>query len=68
MTDAERAAFDADLIADPQKYKKLWGDKARAENPQMTEHQLDMSWRQLCHQFGLESGLPPLPKDEEGKE
>jgi hypothetical protein len=45
--------FDRDLIANPEKYKKLWGDKARAEHPEMTEEQHEASWQQLAHQFGL---------------
>jgi hypothetical protein len=53
MTDAQRDAVIDDIMANPEKYKKSWTDKARAENPQMTEEQLEWSWRQLCQQLGL---------------
>jgi hypothetical protein len=50
---AKRDEFVANLLADPDKYRKDWDAKARAENPHMTQEQLDASWEQLAHQFGL---------------
>jgi hypothetical protein len=50
---AKRDAFFDDLLANPEKYKKKWGDEARAENPEMTDEQIEASWDQLADQFGL---------------
>ena len=46
-------AFLDDLMADPEKYRKKWDDEALAKNPKLTRAQLDASWAQLVHQFGL---------------
>jgi hypothetical protein len=52
-TKAERDAFVADLIAQPEKYRREWGEQARRENPQMTDEQIEAAWDQLAEQMGL---------------
>jgi hypothetical protein len=42
-----------DILADPEKYRKAWDEKARRENPHLTQEQLDASWDQLAQQMGL---------------
>ena len=42
-----------DIIDNTEKYKKKWDAKARKDYPEMTEEQLQASWDQLAHQFGL---------------
>jgi hypothetical protein len=47
------AAAAADIVENPEKYKKLWDEKARRDNPHLTQSQLDASWEQIAQQFGL---------------
>jgi len=47
-----RAACD-DLLTNTAKFKKQWDEKARKENPHMTEEQLSASWDIVAKQFGL---------------
>jgi hypothetical protein len=50
---AHFAAVADDIIANPEKYKKLTHEKARRECPWMTEEQLEASWQFVVQQFGL---------------
>jgi len=52
-TKAKRDAFCADILADPEKYHRLWGDEARRLRPDMTDEQHENAWQQLVEQFGL---------------
>jgi len=58
MTREERDAFIEDILANPQKYKDKWTERARLEAPQMTEEQLEASWQQMAEQFGLPPTKP----------
>jgi HD domain len=48
-----RDAFIADLIADPEKYRREWNARARRDCPWMTEAQLDASWEHVAQLMGL---------------
>jgi hypothetical protein len=58
MTHEERKAVIEDMLANTQKYKDRWTARARREEPQMSEEQLEWSWRQVAHQFGLPPTKP----------
>ena len=58
MTREERRAFFEDLLENTQKYKDKWTEQARLDAPQMTEEQLESSWRQMAEQFGLPPTKP----------
>ena len=49
----DRAAFVAAFLADPDKYRREWDAKARADKPDITDAQLEAGWQQLAHQLGL---------------
>jgi hypothetical protein len=46
------AAIEA-ILADPEAFRKKLEAEARAENPSMTQEQLDAAWEQVAHQFGI---------------
>jgi hypothetical protein len=50
---ADRDTFIRRLIEDPERFRLEWDAKARAENPALTDEQLQASWDQLADQFGL---------------
>ena len=52
-TKGARDAFVAALLSNPEKYRKQWDAEARREQTDLTEEQLDQSWKQLADQFGL---------------
>lgn len=43
----------ADMIADPEKFKRETLEAARREHPDMTEEQLKKSWELVEKTFGL---------------
>lgn len=53
MKKQERAKVIADMIADPEKFKRETKAQALKDNPKLTDEQLEASWRQVAHQFGL---------------
>ena len=53
MTHEERWAFIEDLLENTQKYKDRRTAEARLKEPQMTEEQLGLYWKQMADQFGL---------------
>jgi hypothetical protein len=42
-----------EILADPEAFRKECDERARAENPHLTQEQLDASWAQVAEQFGL---------------
>jgi hypothetical protein len=42
-----------ELLEDTDKLRKEWDAKALADNPKLTQAQLDASWEQAAEQFGL---------------
>jgi hypothetical protein len=50
---AKRSTFIAEFLADPDKFRRDWDEKARAEKPDITDEQLKAGWAQLEHQLGL---------------
>jgi hypothetical protein len=49
----DRQAVIADMIANPEKWRKKSEAAARREHPEMTREQMDASWDQVKHQLGL---------------
>lgn len=42
-----------DLLENTEKYRLQAREEQRKESPEMTEEQLDATWEQAAHQFGL---------------
>jgi hypothetical protein len=65
MTSAERAAAIDDMIANPEKYKRLAFERARRECPWMTEEQHENEWQYAAQLMGLYEPEPePGPSRE----
>lgn len=52
-----------DILANPAKYKAEWSAKAKAENPALTDEQIENAWAQLAHQMGLEASPAEVPAE-----
>ena len=58
MTSKEIWAFIEDVLENPQKYKDRWTERARLEQPHLTEEQLEGSWKQMARLLGLPPTKP----------
>lgn len=53
MTDEERRKIIQQIVDEPERFKREWLEKAKRENPTMTDAQVRASWEQFADQFGL---------------